>query len=148
MQNLLETDNEQALRNLLEDRIVLLDGAMGTMVQALSLSEKDVRGERFADHHKEMSEIFDRNRLRPIAQHSEDREQTQGKPELHRDLSEQESNAEGHQREGPIGKDVLHSVTSSRVASDHDPDEDEHEGQAKEQPHVVLRVKELVHSQI
>jgi 5-methyltetrahydrofolate--homocysteine methyltransferase len=38
------------LRSLLETRILLLDGAMGTMIQRLSLSEDDYRGERFADH--------------------------------------------------------------------------------------------------
>ena len=59
MLNMLETDKEQALRNLVQDRIVMLDGAMGTMVQALSLTEKDVRGERFADHHKEMGNFSD-----------------------------------------------------------------------------------------
>src|ERR671910_344143 len=37
-------------RALLEQRIVLLDCAMGTMIQAYGLSEGDYRGERFADH--------------------------------------------------------------------------------------------------
>src|SRR5829696_5488108 len=35
---------------LLEQRIVLLDCAMGTMIQSYGLSEEDYRGERFADH--------------------------------------------------------------------------------------------------
>ena len=38
------------LRTLLEQRIVLLDGAMATMQQALGLTESDYRGERFRDH--------------------------------------------------------------------------------------------------
>src|SRR5215203_3286340 len=38
------------LRALLEQRIVLLDCAMGTMIQSYGLSEEDYRGERFADH--------------------------------------------------------------------------------------------------
>src|SRR5690606_6590419 len=43
-------DAEASLRELLERRIVLLDGAMGTMVQRHGLSEADFRGERFRAH--------------------------------------------------------------------------------------------------
>jgi 5-methyltetrahydrofolate--homocysteine methyltransferase len=39
-----------ALTELLEGRIGVLDGAMGTMVQQYRLSEADYRGSRFADH--------------------------------------------------------------------------------------------------
>ena len=39
-----------ALEHTLRNRIVLLDGAMGTMIQSLSLSESQFRGERFTDH--------------------------------------------------------------------------------------------------
>ena len=38
------------LRALLAERILLLDGAMATQIQALGLSERDFRGDRFADH--------------------------------------------------------------------------------------------------
>ncbi len=41
--------SEKALRDLLAQRIVILDGAMGTMVQRYKLEEADYRGERFAD---------------------------------------------------------------------------------------------------
>ena len=41
---------EQQLRSLLKQRILLLDGAMGTMIQSYDLQESDFRGERFADH--------------------------------------------------------------------------------------------------
>ncbi|MGH6610036.1 MAG: methionine synthase, partial [Burkholderiaceae bacterium] len=41
---------ESELRELLERRILMLDGAMGTMIQRYKLSEEDFRGERFADH--------------------------------------------------------------------------------------------------
>ena len=34
----------------LQQRILLLDGAMGTMIQRLSLTEEDFRGSRFRDH--------------------------------------------------------------------------------------------------
>ena len=37
------------LRRLLEERIVYLDGAMGTMVQQHKLDETGYRGQRFAD---------------------------------------------------------------------------------------------------
>lgn len=35
----------------LEKRILILDGAMGTMLQRYNFSEEDFRGERFADYH-------------------------------------------------------------------------------------------------
>jgi 5-methyltetrahydrofolate--homocysteine methyltransferase len=44
----------QALPALLEQRIAILDGAMGTMIQRLRLSEADYRGERFKDHSKDL----------------------------------------------------------------------------------------------
>src|SRR6476646_6198957 len=37
------------IRNLLEQRILIIDGAMGTMIQHHKLTEKDYRGERFKD---------------------------------------------------------------------------------------------------
>ena len=42
------------LRRRLQDHIVILDGAMGTMIQELSLQEADFRGERFKDHGREL----------------------------------------------------------------------------------------------
>lgn len=38
------------LQELLDQRILVLDGAMGTMFQGLSLGEADYRGETFAEH--------------------------------------------------------------------------------------------------
>ena len=38
------------LEKLLAERILVLDGAMGTMIQSYNLEEKDYRGERFAHH--------------------------------------------------------------------------------------------------
>lgn len=38
------------IRRLLQQRILLLDGAMGTMIQRLNLTEEDYRGARFATH--------------------------------------------------------------------------------------------------
>jgi 5-methyltetrahydrofolate--homocysteine methyltransferase len=44
----------QRLIQLLQDRIVFLDGAMGTMLQKQNLTEADYRGERFAEHPKDL----------------------------------------------------------------------------------------------
>lgn len=41
--------NTQALQDAMKQRILLLDGAMGTMIQAYKLEEADYRGERFSD---------------------------------------------------------------------------------------------------
>ncbi|MFA4912885.1 MAG: methionine synthase [Burkholderiaceae bacterium] len=38
----------------LAERILVLDGAMGTMIQQFKLGEADFRGTRFADHHKDV----------------------------------------------------------------------------------------------
>jgi 5-methyltetrahydrofolate--homocysteine methyltransferase len=40
------------LERLLRERILVLDGAMGTMIQARGLREEDYRGQEFADHSK------------------------------------------------------------------------------------------------
>lgn len=43
-----------ALPGILAQRIVILDGAMGTMIQRYKLGEADFRGERFKDHTKDL----------------------------------------------------------------------------------------------
>ncbi|MDH5512324.1 MAG: homocysteine S-methyltransferase family protein, partial [Gammaproteobacteria bacterium] len=42
------------LESLLKERILILDGAMGTMIQRYKLDEKDYRGERFAGWNSEL----------------------------------------------------------------------------------------------
>ncbi len=42
-------ERTNALKAALAERILVLDGAMGTMIQAHKLTEEDFRGERFAD---------------------------------------------------------------------------------------------------
>lgn len=42
------------LEQLLKERLLFLDGAMGTMVQLHKLSEADYRGERFKDHGRDL----------------------------------------------------------------------------------------------
>ena len=44
----------QALPGLLRQRIAILDGAMGTMIQRFKLDEAQYRGERFKDFHKDV----------------------------------------------------------------------------------------------
>jgi len=44
------TPKIQQFKKLLAERIVYLDGAMGTMIQTYKLEEEDFRGERFKDH--------------------------------------------------------------------------------------------------
>jgi 5-methyltetrahydrofolate--homocysteine methyltransferase len=47
-------DNGSRLTSLLNDRILILDGAMGTMIQRYKLTEADFRGERFANHRRDL----------------------------------------------------------------------------------------------
>ncbi|MGZ3159359.1 MAG: methionine synthase, partial [Burkholderiaceae bacterium] len=49
---------EAILRDLLSRRILILDGAMGTMVQRYKLTEEDFRGTRFADFAVPGKELF------------------------------------------------------------------------------------------
>jgi 5-methyltetrahydrofolate--homocysteine methyltransferase len=53
------TDKTNQLESLMEERILVLDGAMGTQIQALGLDERGVRGERFAAHHKDLKNFAD-----------------------------------------------------------------------------------------
>ena len=50
----MQPDRSLELRDLLAQRILILDGAMGTMVQRHNLVEADYRGERFAAHPKDL----------------------------------------------------------------------------------------------
>ncbi len=45
---------QQILTRLLHQRILILDGAMGTMIQGYGLGEEDFRGELLADHPQEL----------------------------------------------------------------------------------------------
>jgi len=47
-------DTEKILRQLLAERILVLDGAMGTMIQAHRLDEAAFRGRRFAAHSRDL----------------------------------------------------------------------------------------------
>src|SRR5690606_29012475 len=45
----LRPDATASLTTVLRDRHLVIDGAMGTLIQGLGFSEEDFRGERFAD---------------------------------------------------------------------------------------------------
>ncbi|MEN1728442.1 MAG: homocysteine S-methyltransferase family protein [Pseudomonadota bacterium] len=49
-----DSDRVQQLLHTLNDRILILDGAMGTMIQNARLEEADFRDERFADHGQDL----------------------------------------------------------------------------------------------
>src|ERR671912_325643 len=80
-------------RALLKQRIVLLDCAMGTMIQTYGLSEGDYRGERFAEHPVELA---GNNDLLSITQ-----------PEIIRDIHEAAMDA---------GSDIIETNTFSSTS--------------------------------
>jgi 5-methyltetrahydrofolate--homocysteine methyltransferase len=45
---------KRTIQECLNERILIIDGAMGTMIQQYKLEEKDYRGERFKDWHKDV----------------------------------------------------------------------------------------------
>jgi 5-methyltetrahydrofolate--homocysteine methyltransferase len=47
-------NTETQLRKLLDEKILMIDGAMGTMIQRYKLQEADYRGERFKDWHSDI----------------------------------------------------------------------------------------------
>ncbi len=49
-----QSDKTHLLDKILVQRIVVLDGAMGTMIQDHGLDEADFRGQRFADWHQDI----------------------------------------------------------------------------------------------
>ncbi|NBS66365.1 MAG: 5-methyltetrahydrofolate--homocysteine methyltransferase, partial [Betaproteobacteria bacterium] len=65
------TDTEAVLRSLLARRILILDGAMGTMIQQHRLSEEQYRGAQFAGHARDLkgnNELLSLTRPELIAQ--------------------------------------------------------------------------------
>src|SRR6201991_1015125 len=45
---------QHPLQKILEDRIAIIDGAMGTTIRTYGMSEADIRGERFKDSKKDL----------------------------------------------------------------------------------------------
>src|SRR6059058_6197771 len=54
MSNTVSRSPRALLDEILAQRIMILDGAMGTMIQTYALGEDDFRGERFRDHPKSL----------------------------------------------------------------------------------------------
>ena len=50
----IQKDRTTELRKLLEERIVIIDGAMGTMIQTYKLEESAYRGDRFQNWSKDL----------------------------------------------------------------------------------------------
>ena len=46
--------NNKLLKDILKERILVIDGAMGTMIQNYQLEEADYRGDRFEDYHMDI----------------------------------------------------------------------------------------------
>jgi 5-methyltetrahydrofolate--homocysteine methyltransferase len=53
------TDRIEGLKSLLGERIVVIDGAMGTVVQGHRLDEAGYRGERFKNWHRDLKGLHD-----------------------------------------------------------------------------------------
>ncbi len=53
------TQTGNTLNELLSQRILVLDGAMGTMVHALQYGEREFRGRQFANHGKDLKNFID-----------------------------------------------------------------------------------------
>ena len=52
-------DTEGLLRELMEQRILLLDGSMGALIFQKKLPEEAIRGDRFKDHPADLSKATD-----------------------------------------------------------------------------------------
>jgi 5-methyltetrahydrofolate--homocysteine methyltransferase len=50
----MKTEMHRRLADLMSERILILDGAMGSMIQSYPLEEADFRGERFVDHGQDL----------------------------------------------------------------------------------------------
>ena len=59
MTNFEQKSVREQLVTLLNERILVLDGAMGTTVFAMGIDETTMRGARLADHHKELKNYVD-----------------------------------------------------------------------------------------
>src|ERR1044072_997600 len=50
----MKTVRQHALQKILERRIAIIDGAMGTTIRTYGMTEADIRGERFRDSKKDL----------------------------------------------------------------------------------------------
>lgn len=59
MSTIIASTTQDVLQRLLEKHILVLDGAMGTMIFARGFDEEKMRGARFATHHKTIKNFVD-----------------------------------------------------------------------------------------
>ena len=59
MSTVTERITSERLEQLLSERILVLDGAMGTMIFSQDFDEEKMQGERFAGHHKTLKNFVD-----------------------------------------------------------------------------------------
>ena len=52
-------DRTAELERILEERVMVMDGSWGVMLQSMGLSEEQYRGERFADHERDLKGCID-----------------------------------------------------------------------------------------
>ena len=52
-------DRTAELESILEERVMVMDGSWGVMLQSMGLSEEQYRGERFADHERDLKGCID-----------------------------------------------------------------------------------------
>ena len=50
----MKTNQQHPLHEILENRIAIIDGAMGTTIRTYGMTEADIRGERFRDAKKDL----------------------------------------------------------------------------------------------
>ena len=50
----MKTAHQHPLEKILENRIAIIDGAMGTTIRTYGMKEADIRGERFKDSRKDL----------------------------------------------------------------------------------------------
>ena len=61
------SNNAELLRKALRERIVIIDGAMGTTIRTYGLGEAEIRGERFKDSKKDLKNNGDLYSLTPVS---------------------------------------------------------------------------------
>ena len=54
MTHVLRPERLREFHRLLGERVLVLDGAMGTVIQSYRLDESDYRGDRFRDHTQDL----------------------------------------------------------------------------------------------
>lgn len=90
---------EDEIESILRDRIMILDGGMGTMIQQHAFSEEDFRGHEFKDHSKSLK---GNNDLLSITQ-----------PDIICDIHKVGSSVSQLEKEAEFGLCALHKLLAS-----------------------------------